>query len=828
MINKTFNKIALNNLSAIHLSISKESNNDELTSMRDINLFNLELNRFGYLLDQKAIFALLQTSSNHFSEVRLDVLSELSILTHSGIVAIPLFREFPCETETVESYYLRRLTSIVKQGHPNFFDRIFDYYNTLENNNNNNEKENAQEDLLECGHTIYSEEFDISKFGACPICQCTSDFFNIDFDTLNKDANKSKKIKALSPKFLTCVYDSDIYNLFKSLITSKTNISQKHKDIIKDIFKLKGSSIKGLLPKEISIKENAAFVSSLIVGMKNDKKYLLSYNKTATDILRFAVACSGGNTALSTDVVFKLNKKEAKLVMFLLDNIKDPLEDLKKYRSAWLTLSKIIHIGSYKDIFKNAFKNIQILRNEPKSIKSFNSIVEKHVEGIKQIENFLFKKNELDLSLNKSLKIKNNQILKEYINAIKYPDDILNSEYEKYNNACLDLAKLLKSRPGIFARRIDFVLKNTTLETQSEIFDIFMEIIDQIPNNILLNLNKLFLNRDILPCRIFFPKSSAINMKKGSKQTGTIYDATKLKFINATKEQLKSNFKDKKHFENVFIDKNISKIMVPFAMRSNSFSNKEMTRGSRIKFADDAKVIRFFTNWFDVVSDDSDDYYSRVDLDLSAVIYNDEFQMEKILSYYSYNNVKNSDSYFSGDVTSGESKQGGFEAIDIDIDKMLQRGRYVVMCLNSYTGQKFNQFQVVAGFMERDGINDGNVFEPKTIKNSFSLNGENKNSIPLIIDLKKREVIWLDIFNNGNHEANTYANNVSANSFSITEALKTFSDFNLYKHNMLELVHFHSERFEHIDYVKDPEKDYDLIIDEDFVGNIPEIMSNWM
>ena len=44
----------------------------------------------------------------------------------------------------------------------------------------------------------------------------------------------------------------------------------------------------------------------------------------------------------------------------------------------------------------------------------------------------------------------------------------------------------------------------------------------------------------------------------------------------------------------------------------------------------------------------------------------------------------------------------------------------------------------------RDKANSGEVFEPSTIHHSYNLNNGATNSTPYIIDLKNRELVWLD------------------------------------------------------------------------------------
>lgn len=753
-MNKVFNSVALAFLSSIHLSKNKSTFN-EVTNF-ELSMLNLDLAQLGYSLDKKAMNALRSISLEQLNELKKETVNSLSESLGANKANVPLFKNFPYDIPNQEEYLIQRIEGFFTQS--------------------NIPAKNSK--ILECGHIINSELFDLDKFSACPICQHIDE----DLQTVNEDLPKLSQVTQL--KILSVVSDADVYNLFKNLVNSKTNISDDMKSVISSIFEEKGAAIKGLLPRTIEIKENAAFVSSLMVNLKGSKEYISSYTKTATDVLRFAVACSEGDVSLASQTKFKLKNKEKKMVMSLLNDIKKPLEDLKRYRSEWLILSKLLHVGAYKAQFPKAFEAIQVLRENEKSIKTFESGVE-----------------DLAFKITEEKKVRTKDGL------------------------CFELSSMLTDRSGVFARRLDFILRNASPVTQKMIAVQFIETMDASSNNVLLGLKKMLENRNDLSYRVFMPKGSALRMKRGLAPEGTIEPSVIKMICDAITEKVSLRFLEKGKFENVFIDPAISKIIVPFAMRSNASGAPAMTRGSRIQLEDATDIVRFFIQWHDVKeSDEYEGYRKTVDLDLSAVIYDDAFGYVDSVYYGGYRNDSN-DAYYSGDITSAPGKNGAFEAIDINIPNMRKRGRYVVMCLNSYTHQPFSAFDASAGVMERTEVGGGQAFEPKTVKNRFSLNGENKNGIPLIIDLETREMIWVDIQNN---VLDHRVNNVVNNNFTISESAKVFSEFEKFKMTMLELVELHKARFENVHYKKDPEVKYDLELDMDFARNLPEVVANWL
>lgn len=749
-MNNTFNSIALNFLTSIHLSKNNEFKN-EVTSF-ELAMFNMDLAHLGYTLDKKVMTELTALSIEELNEIKDSTLAILSEMVGDNKKHVPLFKSFPYNIPDENEYFIKRLVG--------FIDQI-----------GFSEKDDV---VLSCGHVINSALFNVEEFGACPICQ------GID-ESMQEEMELPKLSQVTKLKVLSVAKDSDVFTLFKKLVNSKTNLSEDLKSVISDVFAEKGAAIKGLLPRKIEIKENAAFVSSLLADVKGGKEYIKSYNKTATDVLRFAVACSGGDVSLADKTKFKLSRSQKNLVMSLLDSIKSPEEDLKRFTNEWLILSKIIHIGAFKKKYPSAFKAIDMLRNNKKEIKTFESSVEEFV---------------------KLIKLTKNQRTKDQYTY--------------------QLAQLLSDRAGVFARRMDFLLRNSSSHTQRFIVDEFVKVMGDASNNVLLGLKKLMDEREHLSCRVFMPKGSALKMKRGSAPEGKVSREVLTLLSAAISKEVSGRFLEKEKFENVYIDPAIEKILVPFAMRSNSSGAPSLTRGSRIAIDENADVVRFFIHWHNV-SDPDYDRGRRVDLDLSAVIYNNNFEYVDRIYYGGYGD--RTDAFYSGDITDAPGKNGAFEAIDIHIDKMRSRGRYVVMCLNSYTHQPFADFEASAGIMERSSVGGGQAFEPKTVKNRFALNGQNKNGIPLIIDLETKEMIWVDIQNNSlNHRVN----NVVNNSFSITESVKVFAEFDKYKMNLKELIDLHSPRFGTVHYEKDPEVEYDLEIDMDFARDLPEVVANWL
>jgi hypothetical protein len=83
------------------------------------------------------------------------------------------------------------------------------------------------------------------------------------------------------------------------------------------------------------------------------------------------------------------------------------------------------------------------------------------------------------------------------------------------------------------------------------------------------------------------------------------------------------------------------------------------------------------------------------------------------------------------------------------------------MVINNYAGMPFSQLERgFAGLMIRDD-EGGSHFDARTVKLKFSLAGENGIFMPLVLDLDRQHLHWLDVHAKGQLEMNNVANSNS-------------------------------------------------------------------
>jgi len=180
-------------------------------------------------------------------------------------------------------------------------------------------------------------------------------------------------------------------------------------------------------------------------------------------------------------------------------------------------------------------------------------------------------------------------------------------------------------------------------------------------------------------------------------------------------------------------------------------------------------------------------YAGRVDIDLSAIMYNKNWSY---LEHISYTNLKSGryQACHSGDITSAPN--GASEFIDLHIPSITgYGGRYVVVSLFSYTRQPFCSIpECYAGWMARQNPDSGEIYSPKTVQDKIDLIANTKICIPVIMDLVDRQVVWTDIALTSNPN---WQNNVEANSRGMALIGKAMTT--LVKPNLYDLFELHAQ-----------------------------------
>ena len=475
----------------------------------------------------------------------------------------------------------------------------------------------------------------------------------------------------------------------KNLIGSKSSISSQDKEDLSWYIEHYHSVPERIFPQDIPHKENLSFVTSLLLKYPGAADVVLTrFFKTATDVLRLAVALSEGDVSLAENTVFKSFKRaERRLLLSLLERCERPLEDMLRYQGQWTRLGERLHPGEYKKRFPKVTEAFSQVRNAAK-LETFNH----------QVEKALVQKQE-------------GQVL-----------------------------ELLQQRPGELARRMDHLLR--TFQDQEAILSTFEKRSDKISTPVLMQVMTHFEQREQMPgWRSFFPKGEVGKLFCTNNKLSAISGEVCSKVVRLCRSALLLRFGTLAPLGKVYIDESLREHLVPFSQRSASKALRTLVRGSKLTIPE-GDTIRFFIWWKEGMVNGK--RTGRVDLDLSSVVYGEDWDY---LEHISYTNL-NSENYraaHSGDLTS--APEGACEFIDLDIPSVLKYGgRYIVMSVSSFTRHPFCHLpECYAGWMMRKEPGSGEVFEPSTVVDKVDLAANTAISIPVILDLRERKMFWADL-----------------------------------------------------------------------------------
>jgi len=495
--------------------------------------------------------------------------------------------------------------------------------------------------------------------------------------------------------------------IFTTLVSINQSITENDKKVVEWFIQNYSHSL--IFPKTIPFKETLCMLAGHGLNVPIT---------SATDVLRIAVYLSGGDISLPAvpritvkevrpgrkEVFFRnllnsqtearekfkfknLSRAKRKYLLSLLEGTKIDLGEMKLRLERWIRLGEVLHVGEFKNRFPKAYEAFYAIRNAADEIRTFESTLEE-----------------------------------AFTNAY-----ITGGEAEL--NTALNL---LSKRPGMFARRLDWLLRTFD---PNVVLPAFKKIAMKVSKKVLWELYNHFIKRDTVSPRMV--------MIKGKKATKVTLDALPaMSKILITKIQgmilecLGQHFAQLDKLGKVYVDERLKKIPLPTAMRSVNTSVKTYMRGTRVPFNDNAKVIRPYIHWFD--------QYGHEDLDLSVAFYDAHLRGKDHISYTNLK-IQHLNSCHSGDV---RHRQGACaEYVDIDIAACLQHGiRYAMVQVHNFQNRPMHTMKdCVFGLMEREFPESNPIFVPKTITNAVAVANESSTVCIAVLDLKEKEYIWLDL-----------------------------------------------------------------------------------
>ena len=532
----------------------------------------------------------------------------------------------------------------------------------------------------------------------------------------------------------------DILELFKSIISSKVSIrEQDYSDInilMTYLILYENTSASQMLN---IVKENCVYKEILVKVVtyllkpfcRIDSSDLITLGLFGNykDILRLTVSLLDGNPALCEHPLIKtktMSEDLRKLIMELMNFVPlRTLDQTKPDREAWIVIGDVIK--PYSFIPKNVkirdksdiSRNIHILNNEiPRYANALTAwcCIRENISYMGQKESF-------------------EELMK--FGKIKEAVDVI------------------KVKPALFCRRIDYILRKSSLTDGLYVISEFDKVLEtaDIPIPTLLTLRRHFSNRkNKTDIRIFSIKSTHVKLFSREEYREPIGDTLCTMIISSINDAINRALSKKEPMKNVYLNADVFRgLAVPRSLRNQS-SGRLIPRGSRFSIPKEVKYLVPYIWWTNPKNG------QRLDLDLSAYFYTKDFKTVNKMFYGNTTLTSHGvDACHSGDITNGGDYNGHgvAEHILINLD-ILGDIKYIVFTVHSFLSIPFTeQEHSFAGYLlytesykefrgaMKEFIDHGKV-DRSHLEHEVNLSSPSTDSIIAVYDVDNREIVWAD------------------------------------------------------------------------------------
>ena len=452
----------------------------------------------------------------------------------------------------------------------------------------------------------------------------------------------------------------------------------------------------------VAVKENLAVLTVVFPGMDFSASY-----RTVTDVLRLAVALAGGDVSLAEPCRFpSFSRAQRRRLLGLLDavgqvqDVRDCAEEMGRRCERWKRLARHLRPGDYA-------------RRFPRAAALLHQVASGGAEAgfTSRLEEALARR------------------------------DVAGA------------LRLLATRPGVFARRLNQLLRLCADDAARErVVAEFARVAPEVALPVLVRLWEYFSSPgpDTLPWRVVAIKAAVgtkTTLIPSTRRPGPV-DA---EVVRVVEEALRRRAR----LGRIAVDQGLYEgYTAPLGLRSASPGLRTAGRGTRLPLPE-GETIRFFLHWRDLPEAPpetpgpagpaaaEDGRGTRVDLDLSAFFVSEDLARTEQIAYY---NLRSTAAVHSGDLTS--APDGAAEFIDVTLAEALRQGwRYVVMTVHSFSHHRLSEVpECWAGAMARGADpQSGEVFEASTVMQRLDLVSPTFNATPFVIDLAERRLIWWDL-----------------------------------------------------------------------------------
>ena len=683
MKNQKLTRVALR-YHALYLDIDREEIDMSSEVTVPVLAFTARLKENGFTLSEELIRALNSAKT----DVLVSITDTINDVMGCNLNWAPLVKGW--DVPTGESYFDHLIT---------LFVNVYDL------------KEKVSGTKLPCGHYIPEGTFPIERYNGCPFCGTPFEKGDLVY---KGQGSKLKELRLFT--------EEDIKGVYTSLLISATPLDATQRETLETLLSVYD------LPDGVSInmKETLMLVvKTLVTNGRDDEAAKLM--KTPADVLRYlwflktanvqviepktliahsrrlyyhmwgALDCGAdASEEMKKKLQLKYDRKTCRMVAKWLNGMnissRQAAENMNPKRGIWVRMIRALRLGEYSR--KSGFENLAELLD-------------------------VFYKQEYDTWQGKV-------------------DDA------RIHNDADTVIQMLKERPGLFARCLFATMLRFGKEKTLSAFN---DISHKLPARLLLALgNTAELYFSDLQTRLARPITGGTVMIPANKLLALYSTEEKMDMIAAINELFKSSMERRfaslqTDSKTMYIDSSLYNIPISIGDRSATIQDTSCAlMGTR--FPVEGDNIRLFMQWGKGLD------AQHMDMDLSCMIALPDNKVSEC-AYYC---LETKGAKHSGDIRFIPEMVGTAEYIELSMPELIDAGaRYVTFTCNAYSVGTLSP-NLVVGWMDsihpmKISQKNGVAYDPSCVQHMVRISENNisKGLVFGVLDVEKREIIWLEM-----------------------------------------------------------------------------------
>lgn len=325
-----------------------------------VTLLEADLAERGWLLSPELRDALLRLDTADLVGVGSRLLADCDELVGGGRDHTPLFRRFPDDVPTnTLAFFVDRVISHIFQT----ADQpcvLCSAKGTVR--------------PITCGHLVCTSCFDPAVFSGCPICHRQLDPADPYLAAGRQDTPVERRpVDAPGPARLRVLHlggslRADVRAELTALLARPTALPPADVDDLLLLLAAEDRTDVSWLPASVPGRETKARLLAWLLADPVDpavvEAHVGALVDTATDVLRFLVARSGGESLIDRPRIAPVSRPLRRVLLAALDRMGTVqlVEDMRRHRRAWIAAGERLHPGAYAGRWPNVALAFAALR----------------------------------------------------------------------------------------------------------------------------------------------------------------------------------------------------------------------------------------------------------------------------------------------------------------------------------------------------------------------------------------------------------------------------------------------------------------------------------